>query len=92
MITGFIRKFNFFLCVITWMVISKNECMHLIIKFNRDTQVNITSSDGVAKEVKILGIDSFGYLEVQSADGKIFSVQPDGNSFDILKGLIAPSA
>ncbi|XP_057341887.1 biotin--protein ligase [Microplitis mediator] len=56
-----------------------------------DTRVNI-SSNGVTKEVKILGIDSFGYLEVESADGKIFSVQPDGNSFDILKGLIAPSA
>ncbi|KAG8039225.1 hypothetical protein G9C98_003532 [Cotesia typhae] len=56
-----------------------------------DTQVSFESPDGAIREVKILGIDSNGYLEVQSLDGKVFSLQPDGNSFDIFKGLIAPS-
>lgn len=44
------------------------------------------------EEVKILGIDSYGFLEVQGQNGNIFTVQPDGNSFDIFKGLITPSA
>lgn len=37
-----------------------------------------------------MGIDEFGYLKVCSEDGTISSVQPDGNSFDMMKGLIAP--
>ncbi|XP_034936138.1 biotin--protein ligase [Chelonus insularis] len=56
-----------------------------------DTEVSVTLTDGITKEAKILGINSLGFLEVQEKDGNILTVQPDGNSFDILKGLIVPS-
>ncbi|KAK0094727.1 hypothetical protein PV326_010173 [Microctonus aethiopoides] len=57
-----------------------------------DAKVNIELDNGRMEEVKILGIDSYGFLEVQGQNGNIFTVQPDGNSFDIFKGLITPSA
>ena len=41
-------------------------------------------------EAVITGIDEYGYLLVRSRkDGAQLSLQPDGNSFDIMKGLIA---
>jgi len=40
------------------------------------------------KEATIIGIDDYGYLRVQSSDHKITTLHPDGNSFDIMKGLI----
>lgn len=55
-----------------------------------DTEVTVLSASGTSKNVKILGIDEFGYLRVRGEDGTLFSVQPDGNTFDCLKGLIAP--
>ena len=36
-----------------------------------------------------MGIDEFGYLRVKCTSGEELSLQPDGNSFDIMKGLIA---
>ena len=41
------------------------------------------------EEVEITGLDDFGFLLVQTKSGKSLSVQPDGNSFDMLKNLIA---
>ena len=42
------------------------------------------------EEVTILGIDSYGYLRVKTNESKeVLSLQPDGNTFDIMKGLIA---
>ena len=39
--------------------------------------------------MQIQGIDDFGFLKVKPKVGKEFTVHPDGNSFDIMKGLIA---
>ncbi|KOC60318.1 Biotin--protein ligase [Habropoda laboriosa] len=55
-----------------------------------DVNVKVLSASGVSQNAKILGIDDFGYLRVRGEDGKIFTVHPDGNTFDCLKGLIAP--
>ncbi|XP_068157492.1 biotin--protein ligase isoform X2 [Drosophila tropicalis] len=41
-------------------------------------------------EAQIIGIDAFGFLRVKLPNGKEETVQPDGNSFDMLKGLIVP--
>ena len=38
----------------------------------------------------ILGLDQYGFLRVRKEDGCIVSVHPDGNSFDMLRGLIVP--
>ena len=41
------------------------------------------------EEVVIVGIDEYGYLRVQCKNRQELSLQPDGNTFDIMKGLIA---
>jgi biotin---protein ligase len=43
----------------------------------------------VEKTATVIGIDDYGYLLVK-ADGVLETVHPDGNSFDMLRGLIAP--
>ncbi|KAK4878109.1 hypothetical protein RN001_010615 [Aquatica leii] len=53
-------------------------------------EVSVNTSDGRTSSANIIGIDDYGYLKVRLLDGSISSVQPDGNSFDLLKGLIAP--
>lgn len=39
-------------------------------------------------EAVIIGIDRFGYLIAKSKDSELIKLQPDGNSFDMLAGLI----
>ncbi|OXU28555.1 hypothetical protein TSAR_010405 [Trichomalopsis sarcophagae] len=55
-----------------------------------DAEITVILPDGSSQEVKILGVDDYGFLEVQGKNGNIFTVHPDGNSFDILSGLVAP--
>ena len=40
-------------------------------------------------EANVLGIDDFGYLQVQTRDGEVISLQPDGNSFDMMSNMIS---
>ena len=40
-------------------------------------------------EACIVGIDASGLLKAVSSDGNIILLQPDGNSFNMLKGLIS---
>ncbi|KAF2904465.1 hypothetical protein ILUMI_01705 [Ignelater luminosus] len=53
-------------------------------------EVTVTANDGRTCQATIIGIDEYGFLTVRSQDGAISNVQPDGNSFDMLKGLVAP--
>ncbi|CAB0001613.1 unnamed protein product [Nesidiocoris tenuis] len=55
-----------------------------------DTEVRIRGEDDSTVTAKISGIDDFGYLTVVAPDGKIHTVHPDGNSFDMMAGLISP--
>lgn len=55
-----------------------------------EAQVNVFASTGGNKPVVICGIDEYGYLRVREQTGREFSVQPDGNSFDMMEGLITP--
>ncbi|XP_017044233.1 biotin--protein ligase isoform X2 [Drosophila ficusphila] len=52
--------------------------------------VKICLQNEQEKEAEIVGIDDFGFLQVKLPSGTIETVQPDGNSFDMLKGLILP--
>uniref|UniRef100_A0A1L8E040 Putative biotin holocarboxylase synthetase/biotin-protein ligase n=1 Tax=Nyssomyia neivai TaxID=330878 RepID=A0A1L8E040_9DIPT len=52
--------------------------------------VEIVDDKGDHRSAKVMGIDEYGYLKVQTAGRRAESVQPDGNSFDMLKGLILP--
>lgn len=59
--------------------------------FSSDTSVKLMSKDGTEKCAQIVGIDDFGFLSVRREDTKeVISVQPDGNSFDMIRGLIHP--
>lgn len=50
-------------------------------------RVNVESEGNAA--VEIVGLDSFGFLRVVNQQGQHLSVQPDGNSFDMLRNLIS---
>lgn len=54
-----------------------------------DVEIVIIDCKGKKKLATIIGIDEFGYLLVQQPGHDPESVHPDGNSFDILRGLIS---
>jgi biotin--protein ligase len=39
-------------------------------------------------DLRILGLTSEGFLSAIDQNGRMFALQPDGNSFDIMNGLI----
>ena len=49
--------------------------------------VEIKNGEGM-EEAVIRGLDSSGFLKARLKSGEIVLLQPDGNSFDMLKGLI----
>ncbi|XP_077360331.1 biotin--protein ligase isoform X2 [Festucalex cinctus] len=48
--------------------------------------VHLWREDG--HEAEVVGLDGNGFLQVHSAEQGIVSVEPDGNSFDMLKNLV----
>nr|XP_036675166.1 biotin--protein ligase isoform X4 [Drosophila suzukii] len=52
--------------------------------------VKICLQNEQEREAEIVGIDDYGFLKVKLPNGAVETVQPDGNSFDMLKGLIVP--
>ncbi|KAI5099886.1 biotin--protein ligase [Silurus meridionalis] len=50
------------------------------------TKVRLWSEDG--PEAEVVGLDDHGFLQVSSQDQGLVSVQPDGNSFDMLRNLV----
>nr|XP_015197094.1 PREDICTED: biotin--protein ligase isoform X1 [Lepisosteus oculatus] len=50
------------------------------------TQVRLWREDG--PQVAVVGLDDNGFLQVASPDRRVVSVQPDGNSFDMLRNLV----
>lgn len=50
------------------------------------SQVRLGSEDG--SQVDVVGLDHNGFLQVYSEEQGLVSLEPDGNSFDMLKNLI----
>ncbi|XP_070700270.1 biotin--protein ligase isoform X2 [Pempheris klunzingeri] len=50
------------------------------------TKVRLWSEDGL--EAEVVGLDHNGFLQVHSMEQGVVSVEPDGNSFDMLKNLV----
>ncbi|XP_031166802.1 biotin--protein ligase isoform X1 [Sander lucioperca] len=50
------------------------------------TRVHLWSEDGL--EAEVVGLDSNGFLQVYNKEQGMVSVEPDGNSFDMLKNLV----
>jgi biotin--protein ligase len=54
-----------------------------------DATVRLGNDNG--DEATITGLDDYGFLLVRlQKDGSTKSVQPDGNSFDMMRNLIVP--
>ena len=51
--------------------------------------VKLRSEDGTIRQGRVISLDSDGFLLVE-VDGHKLQVHPDGNSFDMLQGLILP--
>lgn len=57
---------------------------------NSDEEVSVEVSEGNYATCQIRSLDEFGFLRVSEVgSGNTFSVQPDGNSFDIANRLIS---
>ena len=52
--------------------------------------VTIRTINDEIVSAQILGIDEFGFLRVQPREGSSVTVHPDGNSFEMLSGLVTP--
>lgn len=50
------------------------------------TSVRLWSEDGL--EAKVVGLDHNGFLQVFNQQQGVLSLEPDGNSFDMLKNLL----
>ncbi|KAM6983835.1 biotin--protein ligase isoform 1-T1 [Tautogolabrus adspersus] len=50
------------------------------------TKIRLWSEDGL--EADVVGLDQNGFLQVHSREQGLVSVEPDGNSFDMLKNLV----
>ncbi|XP_073770394.1 biotin--protein ligase isoform X1 [Danio rerio] len=50
------------------------------------SSVRLWSEDGPS--ARVLGLDDCGFLQVECEDGEVVSLQPDGNSFDMMKNLL----
>lgn len=48
--------------------------------------MRLGSEDG--SQVDVVGLDHNGFLQVYSEEQGLVSLEPDGNSFDMLKNLI----
>ncbi|XP_053772931.1 biotin--protein ligase isoform X4 [Desmodus rotundus] len=53
-------------------------------------QVCLGSTEG--PKAWIVGLDDSGFLQVHQEDGRVVTVHPDGNSFDMLRNLIVPKS
>ena len=59
----------------------------ILISFVRGSVVQLSGYPGIDSAI-ITGINEYGYLRVCTSNGDILFLQPDGNTFDIMKGLI----
>lgn len=50
------------------------------------TTVHLWSEDGL--EAEVVGLDHNGFLQVYNKLQGVLSLEPDGNSFDMLKNLV----
>lgn len=48
--------------------------------------MRLWSEDGL--EAEVVGLDQNGFLQVHTKEHGLVSVEPDGNSFDMMKNLV----
>ena len=66
----------------------KTEYLNEYYRHWMHTGVRVDVPKDNVTQALIIGLDSHGFLLLQQEDGNTMSVQPDGNSFDIMHNLI----
>jgi len=72
-----------------------DDVLNLYYKYwlHTDQTIKIMEeADDVVKKVTVVGIDEFGFLKVVDDNKHEFTVFDDGNSFDMMEGLIRPKS
>uniref|UniRef100_A0A182PH05 BPL/LPL catalytic domain-containing protein n=1 Tax=Anopheles epiroticus TaxID=199890 RepID=A0A182PH05_9DIPT len=58
---------------------------------HQDAEISMVGAEGESLQGTIVGIDEYGFLLVKKQpSGETVTVHPDGNSFDMMQGLIVP--
>uniref|UniRef100_A0A2M4AKI4 Putative biotin holocarboxylase synthetase/biotin-protein ligase n=1 Tax=Anopheles triannulatus TaxID=58253 RepID=A0A2M4AKI4_9DIPT len=58
---------------------------------HQDAEISMVDAGGESLQGTVVGIDDYGFLLVKKQpSGETVSVHPDGNSFDMMQGLIIP--
>ncbi|XP_049536009.1 biotin--protein ligase isoform X1 [Anopheles darlingi] len=58
---------------------------------HQDAEISMVDTGGESLQGTVVGIDDYGFLLVKKQpSGETVSVHPDGNSFDMMQGLIIP--
>ena len=68
---------------------SEVESLYYKYWLHGDQEIRVQDRD-TERRVTVVGIDQFGFLRVKDADDVVFSVMDDGNSFDMMEGLVKP--
>jgi len=69
------------------------EALYYKYWLHTDQRIKIMEeAEEKVKNVKVVGIDEFGYLKVIDDNNQEFTVFDDGNSFDMMEGLIRPKS
>jgi hypothetical protein len=64
----------------------KNFSLTIVLNISSEAKVNLGNENG--EMVTITGLDDMGFLSVINGLNEVQSVQPDGNSFDMMRNLI----
>ena len=85
------NKLEFFLDTLEAGSETEKVIFHKYHKYwlHSNQSVKLRSDDGGIRQGKVISLDSDGFLLVE-VDGSTVQVHPDGNSFDMLQGLILP--
>ncbi|XP_042229880.1 biotin--protein ligase-like isoform X2 [Homarus americanus] len=63
---------------------------HIYYKYwlHSNATVTVQNEHRRTESAVIIGVDNYGFLEAQLVSGTIITLQPDGNSFNMMDGLI----
>lgn len=50
--------------------------------------VTVQSEHRHTQSAEVVGVDSYGFLQARLSSGETITLQPDGNSFDMMEGLV----
>ncbi|XP_069191803.1 uncharacterized protein [Procambarus clarkii] len=85
------RIFNYFEDLIeTFQVKGPGAAQHIYYKYwlHSNATVTVQNEHRRTESAVIVGVDNYGFLEAQLVSGTTITLQPDGNSFNMMDGLI----